>query len=829
MTEKPEQIPRYDFPAVEKKWQARWEETGAHLTDVARPGRKYYCLVMFSYPSGDRLHVGHWYNYGPTDTFARFMRMRGFNVFEPQGFDAFGLPAENFAIKHGKHPKDFTDQNTAYMEKQLRAIGAMYDWTRKIDTSKPDYYKWTQWIFLKLHEKGLAYRKNAPVNWCPSCATVLANEQVEDGACERCGSEVTKRDLEQWFFKITDYADRLLEGHAKIEWPEKTITMQREWIGRSEGSEIEFGVEGHPDKSIRVFTTRADTLFGCTWMVLAPEHPLVTELTAKSRIADVAAYVEKSKKASEIERTSLEREKTGVPIGAMAVNPANGEKVPIWIADYVIATYGTGAVMAVPAHDERDYAFAKKYSLEVRRVIRPADPKTPYPEDAAFTDDGVMHASGAFDGLASAEGRKKVTTALAAKNAARSTVNYRLRDWLLSRQRYWGAPIPIVYCDTCGAVPVPEKDLPVELPYEIDLRNVEKGKSPLASVASFVNAPCPRCRKAGRREVDTMDTFVDSAWYFLRYMSSDRTDVAFDRKATDAWCPVDQYVGGVDHACKHLLYARFVTMALHDIGLIGFEEPFKRLFHQGNITKGGSKMSKSRGNVVNPDTFVEKYGADVFRMYLMYMGTYAGGGDWSDEGIAGIERFQLRLWRLLYATRESARKSRGQPGGAELKELRFRLHHTIRKVTEDTGTFSFNTAIARMFELLSDLEDYVRAKDENVDGGFLAEALDDFVRLVAPYAPHLAEELWELRGHEGKSVFDAGWPEFDPKALVRDEIEYVIQINGKVRTKETLPAGAAPKELESAALAHPRIVELLAGQKPRKVIVVPGRLVNIVV
>jgi len=828
MTDRPESIPRYDFPAVEKKWQARWEESGAHKTDISRPGKKYYCLVMFSYPSGDRLHVGHWYNYGPTDTLARFMRMQGFNVFEPQGFDAFGLPAENFAIKHGRHPKDFTDQNTAYMEKQLRAIGAMYDWSRKVDTSKPDYYKWTQWIFLKLLEKGLAYRKNAPVNWCPSCSTVLANEQVEDGRCERCGSEVTHRDLEQWFFKITAYADRLLAGHAKIQWPEKTIAMQREWIGRSEGSELVFGVEGKPGTDIRVFTTRADTLFGCTYMVLAPEHPLVAALTAPARKADVDAYVEKSRKATEIERTSLEREKTGVPIGATAVNPVNGEKVPIWIADYVIASYGTGAVMAVPAHDARDGAFARTYGLPIRRVIRPADAATPYPADEAFVDDGILHDSGAFDGLDSATARKKITESLAAKKQGRLTINYRLRDWLLSRQRYWGAPIPIVYCAACGIVPVPEKDLPVELPYEIDLRNAEKGKSPLASVPSFVNTTCPKCGKPARREVDTMDTFVDSAWYYLRYPSSDRSDVAFDKKAADAWCPVDQYVGGSEHACKHLLYSRFITMVLHDLGYLSFEEPFQRLFHQGTITRGGAKMSKSKHNVVNPDAFVEKYGADVFRMYLMYMGTYEGGGDWSDDGIAGIERFQLRLWRLAWATRDFARPGRGEAGGSELKELRYRLHYTIQKVTEDTASFAFNTAIARMFELLGALEDYWRAKGEKADGAFLAEAIDAFVKLVSPFAPHLGEELFELRGGTG-TVFDSGWPKFDPKALVLDEVEYVIQVNGKVRSKATFAASATADQVKEAALRHPRVIEHLDGKQPKNVIVVPKRLVNVVV
>lgn len=805
----------YPFWEIEPKWQRIWEESGAYHTDLSKVERKLYCLVMFSYPSSDRLHIGHWYNYGPTDTWARYKRMQGYNVFEPVGFDAFGLPAENYAIKTGVHPAKSTYENIQHMRRQLRRIGAMYDWKREIVTSEPSYYKWTQWIFLQLYKAGLAYRKEAPVNWCPNCRTVLANEQVIEGRCERCGTQVVRRDMEQWFFKITDYAERLLEGLDRIEWPEKTKTMQRNWIGRSEGAEIDFPVAGR-DEKIRVFTTRPDTLFGATYVVLAPEHPLVDVLTAPEKREEVEEYVHQARTKSEIERLSTEREKTGVYIGADAINPATGERIPIWIADYVLLEYGTGAIMAVPAHDERDWEFARKFGLPVRVVVRPREGEPP--DDSAYTDPGVMVNSGEFSGLYSEEGKERITAWLEEQGMGERKVRYRLRDWLISRQRYWGAPIPIVYCERCGIVPVPEEDLPVLLPEDVDFTPKGDGRSPLATSEEFVRTTCPSCGGPAERETDTMDTFVDSSWYFLRYLSPERDDVPWDRELADRWLPVDQYVGGAEHATMHLLYARFITKVLYDLGHISFDEPFRRLFHQGVITRGGAKMSKSKGNVVNPDEFIDQYGSDTFRCYMMFMGAYEEGGDWDDRGIQGIHRFLNRVWRLAVEYHD--------PSEPPLRkdQLDRRMHRTVKKVGEDLERFHFNTAISAMMEWVNDLyQELVERPRANFEA-----YLETLVRVLAPFAPHLGEELWRRLGH-AESVFDVPWPSYDPDMAREEEIEVPVQVNGKVRARLRVPADVSQEELEKQALSHPNVQKYLGGRPPKRVIVVPGKLVSVVV
>lgn len=812
----------YPFAEIERKWQQKWEKTRCYETDLNNVAKKLYCLVMFSYPSGDKLHIGHWYNYGPTDTWARFKRLQGYNVFEPMGYDAFGLPAENYAIKKGVHPAISTAENIAYIRQQLKAIGAMYDWSREINTSDPGYYKWTQWFFLLFYKNGLAYRKKAPVNWCPHCKTVLANEQVIDGHCERCETEVTRRDLEQWFFKITAYAERLLEGHQRIDWPEKTITMQKNWIGRSEGAQIRFPVEDS-DEVIEVFTTRPDTLFGVTYIVLAPEHPLVGQLTADNCREAVAEYVEQSRKASEIDRTSTEREKTGVFIGAYAINPLNGERVPIWIADYVLLSYGTGCVMAVPGHDTRDFAFAKKYHLPIREVISP-DGQSHDELPEAYVDPGVMIHSGQFSGLPSEQGIQAIIDYLEKNKIGERKINYKLRDWLISRQRYWGAPIPIIYCPDCGEVPVPEEQLPVLLPMEVKFTGT--GESPLTTNPDFVNTTCPRCGKAARREVDTMDTFVCSSWYFLRYPNPHLDNAPFDREIVKRWLPVDQYVGGAEHAVMHLLYARFFTKVLYDLKLIEFDEPFTRLVHQGVITKDGNKMSKSRGNVVNPDEFISKYGSDTFRMYMMFMGSYSDGGDWSDEGITGIFRFVNRIWRLI---EEIAAKP---PQGAELarsKDLERIRHYTIKMVTTDLERFHFNTAISRIMEMVNELYLYrqeigLAQQNKRV----IDDCLETMIVLIAPFAPHLGEELWEKRGHKD-SVFDQQWPSYDETKIATEQIPIVVQVNGKVRSTIEVELNASDNQVIQQAMQDEKVAKYIAGKTMVKQIVVKNRLVNLVI
>lgn len=807
-----------DNISVEKKWNKIWQDTGLYKFDKNNTEHKHYVLEMFSYPSGAKLHVGHWYNYALSDSYARFKKMQGFNVFEPMGFDSFGLPAENYAIKTGIHPQDSTLKNIEIMERQLKDMGAMFDWDAEVKTCMPDYYKWTQWMFLKLFKKGLAYRKEAPVNWCPSCNTVLANEQVVDGECERCHSGVIKKNLTQWFFKITDYAQELLDGLDKLDWPEKTKLMQKNWIGRSEGGEIQFEVDNADRDVFRVFTTRADTLFGVTYVVLAPEHPLVDKITTPEQKEAVEAYRLQTAKTNEIERLSTAKEKTGVFTGAFAFNPINGERVPVLIGDYVLYSYGTGCVMGVPAHDERDFVFAQKHKLPIKRVITDKDGKGELP----FTEYGFMTNSGEFDGMSSAEGRRAVVEKLAEQGKGELKVNYRLRDWLVSRQRYWGAPIPVVYCDKCGIVPVPEKDLPVLLPYDVDFR--PDGVSPLKKHEGFVNAVCPRCGGKATREADTLDTFVCSSWYFLRYADSKNDKEPFDRDTVDKLLPVDKYIGGAEHACMHLLYARFFTKALRDMGYLGFDEPFLSLVHQGTILgPDGSKMSKSKGNVISPDDWVNRYGSDALRVYLGFGFNYVEGGPWNDDGIKGIVKWLERVERTVLGAYESKGKIEH---GSDDAELEYVLNNTIKAVTNDYGIFSFNTAVARMMELVNAMS---RLADKgSVSGAALFAAAKSLIKLLAPLAPHIAEELWENIG-ERYSVFNAPFPVCDESKLKRQTVELAVQINSKIRGKITVNADASKEEIEKTALSNQVIKSLLEGKSVKKAIIVPGRLVNLIV
>ncbi|MCD2346588.1 leucine--tRNA ligase [Clostridium guangxiense] len=804
---------------IDEKWQKKWEETNLYKFDENNLEKKLYVLEMFSYPSGAKLHAGHWFNYGPVDSWARFKRMQGYNIFQPMGFDAFGLPAENYAIKTGIHPKDSTFKNIDTMEKQLKAMGAMFDWNHEVITCMPDYYKWTQWLFLKLYEKGLAYRKKAPVNWCPSCNTVLANEQVIDGCCERCSTEVVKKDLTQWFFKITDYADELLEKLDDIDWPEKTKAMQRHWIGKSKGAEVTFKI-CDSDKTFDVFTTRVDTLYGVTYVVLAPESPLANELTKPEFKEAVEEYKNHSQKQSEIERQSVTREKTGVFTGSYAINPVNGKKVPIWIADYVIYSYGTGAVMAVPSHDERDFAFATKYNLPIIRVVEGG-------EELPYAGYGKLVNSEEFNGLKGNEAKEAIVAKLSKENLGRWKVNYRLRDWLVSRQRYWGAPIPVVYCDKCGIVPVPEEQLPVELPYNVEF--APDGKSPLLKSEEFINTTCPKCGGHARREADTLDTFVCSSWYYLRYADNKNNDKAFDKDVIDKMLPVDKYVGGPEHACMHLLYARFMTKALRDMGYLNFDEPFLSLRHQGLILgPDGQKMSKSKGNTISPDDCITEFGSDVFRMYLMFGFDYAEGGAWSDDGIKSIAKFVDRIDRIVSSYKEEMSKksnSNSNLGNAE-KELNYTRNHSIKSITNDMDKFQFNTCIARMMEFANALSKYLNTENKNL--AFLKEAMVDFIRLLAPFAPHFSEEQWEAIGMD-YSVFNEKWPKYNEAALVKDEVEIAIQVNGKIKARITIPSNLKDEEIKSISLDNETVKAATTGKNIVKVIVIKGRLVNIVV
>ena len=809
--------------SIDKKWQDKWEETKLYKFDPNKEGEKLYVLEMFSYPSGSQLHAGHWFNYGPVDSWARMKRMQGYNVFQPMGFDAFGLPAENFAIKTGIHPKDSTDKNIETMEKQLRAMGAMFNWENEVITCNPDYYKWTQWVFLKLYEKGLAYRKKAPVNWCPSCNTVLANEQVVDGECERCSTEVTKKDLTQWFLKITDYADELLEKLDTLDWPEKTVAMQKHWIGKSTGAEVTFKVKDS-DLKFDVFTTRVDTLNGVTYVVLAPENPLVDKLTTAEYKDSVENYKEEAKKQSDIERQSISREKTGVFTGSYAVNPINNKEVPIWVGDYVLATYGTGAVMAVPAHDERDFAFATKFNLPIERVITSKKGEN---DELPYCEYGKLVNSGEFDGLTTEEAKEKIVEKLASKELGSAKVNYRLRDWLVSRQRYWGAPIPMIHCEDCGIVPVPENQLPVELPYDVEF--APDGKSPLAKCESFINTTCPKCGKAAKREADTLDTFVCSSWYQLRYPDNKNTEIAFDKDIVNKMLPVDKYVGGPEHACMHLLYARFITKALRDMGYLDFDEPFKSLTHQGLILgPDGLKMSKSKGNTISPNDYISEYGSDVFRMYLMFGFAYVEGGAWSDDGLKSVARFVDRIERYLETAIEAINKGENNKTTVDKaeKELNFWLHNAIKGVTEDSEKMQFNTAIARMMEFVNAFSKYLQEDVMNLE--FLKNTCIDFLKILAPFAPHFAEEQWSLLGLNF-SIFNEAWPKFDPKALVKDEVEIAIQVNGKIKAKINVPTDLDEEGIKAASLANENVIAATEGKNIVKVIVIKGRLVNIVV
>ncbi|HEX3015543.1 MAG TPA: leucine--tRNA ligase [Desulfobacteria bacterium] len=829
---------RYDFQKLESKWQKRWEETRPYgsTTDPAKP--KFYSLAMFPYPSGN-LHMGHVRNYSIVDVIARFKRMQGFNVLHPMGWDSFGLPAENAAIKHQIHPSVWTWDNIANMRRQLKGMGISYDWDREVASCHPDYYKWTQWLFLEFYKHGLVYRKKAAVNWCPSCATVLANEQVVDGACERCDTPVTKKDLEQWFFKITDYAQILLDDLDKLTgWPEKVKIMQRNWIGRSEGVEARFQVEGTED-DITVYTTRPDTIFGVTYVVLAPEHPLVAKLTeGTSYEAEVKAFVDKMKGLNEISRTSTDTEKEGMLTGAYCVNPLNGEHVPIWIANYVLMEYGTGAVMGVPAHDERDFAFARKYGLKIQVVISPNDQQLNQHEMTnAYTEPGVMVNSGQFDGIDSKTAMVKIAEFIEKQGYGLRKVNFRLRDWLISRQRYWGAPIPMLYCEKCGVVPVPEKDLPVMLPTDVEFK--PGGESPLKTSSTFVEAVCPCCGGKARRETDTMDTFVCSSWYFLRYCTPKSAEKAFERKDTDYWMSVDQYVGGVEHAILHLLYSRFFTKALRDFGYLNVDEPFTNLLTQGMVCMHGSKMSKSKGNVVSPEEIINKYGADTARLFILFAAPPEKDLEWSEQGVEGSYRFLHRVWRLIQHYQEliTAADKKANSGAKNAvdnaalddaaRELRRITHLTIKRVTDDIATrFNFNTAISAIMELVNAC--YAYRDQANQNAQVVKEAVSTVVMLLAPFAPHITEELWEALGNT-HSVHLAAWPSYDPAALKQDEITVVVQVNGKVRDRLTVPAGLEAKALEEQALKEPHIQPYLTGKQVVKVISVPGKLVNFVV
>ena len=852
-----------DYRKIEKKWQARWLAQKNDKFDKKDIANKYYVLEMFSYPSAANLHIGHVYNFAPSDTFARFKKMQGFNVFQPMGFDSFGLPAENYALKTGIHPKDSIEANIKKMREQLKSLGCMYDWDYEVVTSDVSYYRFTQEMFLHFYKKGLVYQKDAPVNFCVSCNTAIANEQVKEGECERCNSIVIKKNMRQWFFKITDYAEELLSGLDGIDWPEKTKAMQRNWIGKSVGCEIDFLVsvcnpvseaEGSPAKTntknhqkiniipdrIKVFTTRADTLFGVSYVVLAPEHPLVDKITTEEKEAEVKDYKYRTAKLSDIERQENKGDKTGVFIGAYAVHPITNKRVPVYIADYCLYTYGTGAVMGVPAHDERDYAFAKKYKLCVIEVVKNDKKGDNKCVEGAFIHDGVLINSGEFDGLSSVEARIKIAEWLEKNKKGATKTNYRLRDWSVSRQRYWGCPIPIVHCDKCGAVPLPKKNLPVTLPYDVDLK--QRANSPLSYHDEFMNTTCPKCKGAAKRDADTLDTFVCSSWYFLRYPDAKNTKKAFDSNLINQMLPVDKYIGGAEHACMHLLYARFFTKAMRDMGLLNFDEPFKALVHQGLILgPDGEKMSKSKGNVVNPDKYIAEYGADVLRMYLCFAFSYIEGGPWNDDGIKSIAKFLDRVERLMDNVISNNERSQcnhaanttNSPvevealGKRSQTELYYPLNYTIKNATKDIENFSFNTAIARIMELVNVLNKLdLNAIYLEKTLPALSDALKDLVKLLAPFAPHFCEELWERLGNK-TSIFNEKYPVCDESKLVLSQVEMAVQINSKIVSK--IVVGTDWDDAKIAAAAKEQIKDLLIDKQVKKVIVIKDRLINMII
>ena len=815
----------FDHTEIEARWQQRWEVDRLYEADDDASRPKYYALVMFPYTSGD-LHLGHWWNFALADVHARYKRMQGFNVLFPPGFDAFGLPAEGAAIKSGTHPYTWTMENIRRMERQWRTMGGAYDWSKELATCLPEYYRWNQWFFLQFFKRGLAYRQEAPVNWCPNHG-VLANEQVHNGRCWRCGASVSKRDLEQWFFRITDYADDLLD-FSEIDWPERIKAMQTNWIGRSEGVEFDLPVEGHPELKISVFTTRVDTVFGMTYVVLAPEHSLVEQLTAPERGAEVEAYIERSRRETDIERMSAEREKTGVPIGSFAINPANGERLPIWIADYVLAQYGTGAIMAVPASDERDWEFARKFDLPIRVVVRPPEASDDItadelPGNTAYVEPGIMVNSGQFNGMPNEEAWERIADWFEERGVGRRRVNYRMRDWLVSRQRYWGTPIPIVYCPTDGVVPVPEDQLPVLLPEDVEFQaSAEAEGNPLASSPSFVNTACPACGGPARRETDTMDTFMDSSWYFLRYVSPNLDDAPFDPDKVRYWLPVDQYMGGAEHAVMHLLYSRFFTRVLRDLGLVNFREPFKRLFNQGEVLgPDGKRMSKSHGNVVNPDEHVMRSGADAVRGWLAFLGPWDQGGPINESALGAIRDLLRDIWSLSSAPVPE------QAQGAADQELRRAVHAAIRGVGQDVEGFRFNTMVSKLMVLRNEL----KRTQANAGSEVWTEAIRAWLRLAAPVFPHMTDELWtEVLGLP-YSIHQQRWPTYDPAVLAESEVTLVVQVNGRVRDQVVVDAAVARDEAQvrELVLALPRIKQHMAGGSLRKFVFVPGKLANVVV
>ena len=795
-----------DFKKIEKKWQKKWEETNLYAYKEDKTKEKLYCLEMFSYPSGAKLHLGHWYNFGVTDTWARFKKMCGYNLFHPMGFDAFGLPAENYAIKTGIHPRISTEKNIATMEQQLKAIGGSWDWRHEVVTCREDYYKWTEWMFLQLYKHGLAYKKEAPVNWCPSCNTVLANEQVVSGECERCGSTVIRKKMSQWFFKITEYAEELLQDLDKLDWPEKTKILQRNWIGKSNGAYVDFKVKDH-EESFTVFTTRADTLFGATYCVLAPEHELVDKITTKEQKEEVEKYQLEAAKQSEIERTSTVKEKTGVFTGAYAINPVNGKEIPIWISDYVLASYGTGAIMAVPAHDERDYDFAKKFGLEIIQVLKGKEEESI--DDKAMTGDGIHINSGFLDGLNKEDALNKMYDYLEEKGCGKKTTTYKLRDWLVSRQRYWGAPIPVIYCEKCGIVPVPESDLPVVLPDDVEF--TPDGESPLKKCESFMKTTCPCCGAPATREADTLDTFVCSSWYFLRYPDNLNDKAPFEKEIVNKMLPVDKYVGGIEHACMHLLYARFFVKALRDMGYLNFDEPFKSLVHQGTILgPDGEKMSKSKGNTVSPDEYVEEYGSDVLRGYLMFGFNYVDGGPWTDDGIKSINKFYNRIVKLVENIDEEEK---------EFPELEVSMHKTIKAVRTDIEKFQFNTCISRIMEYTNALSKYDKIPRKYIE---------TLILLLAPFAPHITEELWESIGN-AYSVYNQSYPEYDEEKTKDESKTIGIQVNGKLRGEITVTESDTEDSVKEKVLSEENIKKYTDEKEIVKFIYIPNKIVSIIV
>ena len=794
-------VPNYDPASLEAKWQARWAERHTNEPDLDRAARPFYNLMMFPYPSAEGLHVGNMFAFTGTDIYGRFKRLQGYEVFEPMGFDAFGIHSENYALNIGTNPAKLIPKNIATFRRQLRRFGGMFDWRHELSTTDPAYYKWTQWLFLQLFKAGLAYKKRAAVNWCPKDKTVLANEQVIDGRCERCDTPVEQRFLDQWFFRITNYAERLLENLPSLDWSSSTVLLQKNWIGRSEGAELMF--ETPSGRKITVFTTRPDTVFGATYLVLAPEHPLVDELTAVEQRSTVKAYQRDVQSKDVVSRRVGDKTKSGVFIGSYARNPATGEAIPIWIADYVLMEYGTGAIMAVPAHDKRDFEFATQFKLPIRQVVAVEGEKLP-----SVSENGVLMNSGAFDGMVCTEGARKIVAWLAERGLATPRVQYRLHDWCISRQRYWGPPIPIIYCEKCGVVPVPEKDLPVQLPYIEDFRPDDTGVSPLARHEEWYFVKCPQCGRQARRETDVSDTFLDSAWYHLRYPSTEFHDRPFDPARTKKWLPVSSYIGGNEHAVLHLLYSRFICMVLSDLGHVSFETPYPKFRAHGLIVKDGAKMSKSRGNVVVPDTYIQQWGADTFRMYLMFLGPFQDGGDFRDEGIVGIRRFLEKVWALVH--------ERGTKRSAHAEQ---KLHRTIRKVTADTEALQYNTAIAAMMEYVNELRE---------QGAGSSELLEPLVIMLAPYAPHIAEELWEVLGNK-ESVLQARWPSYDERLASAGDVEIAVQVNGKLRSRLTVPRGMGEQDVLARVLADEAVKKFVDGQKVKKVIFVQDRLVNLVV